>query len=909
MRYTCIEMVQLIFSLRFQSQLRRTRPKLLRDLERSIIESIESFGGKVKIENKLVNAAFNRETIGFWLDMLCLLEKIKIILEKASSELFGHICIVGENISDADIPVLVRALPSNLWGTGIWCAPGISNPLNPFIDFDKALQGSKPVDGYSQMLAIRNLEDTAEIQTREKNNSEKIRAYLKQGTSRNTIIVGDERIGKLEGLYRYCEEQMKGFPPLLIRFREGVNAVACFIDALSPEIQKLLGGEEQKNLEHLSAVLFQERLREELSEFTIKRGERFFTLLLKAYREAVEKRSVKPMMIFENIQDADTTARQLIINSHFSNPAKERVKIYGTATKLKALESWEELFPRIIKFTPEKVKSHNKSNLPRDLRAMGYCCALLKRYFPPFLLPQLLQEEGKNPEMIEKTLSLLSHIQTLERIDFEEKPEETLGKDAERVRILVRRRLLSWVNAFRLKPCFQLLIALSDLGSPADDNLVLDSICADIINGTYSSIENAVENGTFSSIAGKDKSLLSIIKTQKALSFGNRQEILSAFGNSVSVGPGSPGIKARMFGNTASYHLSACDTNAAADSVKEAMLLSQNENSGRGLARIYRLFSLVEFSNQELSDAIDYFSFAMEHAEKAGDQTEFSISAYYAAAAHFIFGNISKAKNLAVESRKAALEALLPGWADRSRFLEGRIFFETGLYQEALDIFTELRKEHLGSGTKDFEQTVDAWMYRANTYLNSSVQNNEELKGTDALLFKTEAAFIRGDYQKTLTLVNKLEKTEPGERFVFIEQPDWRSGFYQCELLLFPMQDLLNRMIHTFKALALCHINSEGERKQKNKTQNETVQEMQRIIRNDLPETDPNNALYLYSYYQILKCTEAPEVDLNTAISLAFKRLQKRASRIDNNETKRTFLFTHYWNSALAAAAKEHKLI
>jgi hypothetical protein len=84
---------------------------------------------------------------------------------------------------------------------------------------------------------------------------------------------------------------------------------------------------------------------------------------------------------------------------------------------------------------------------------------------------------------------------------------------------------------------------------------------------------------------------------------------------------------------------------------------------------------------------------------------------------------------------------------------------------------------------------------------------------------------------------------------------------------------------------------------------------MEHIIRNDLPETDPYDAFYMYSYYRILKLAEAPDVDMNTAISIAFKRLQKRASRIDDNETKRTFLFTHYWNSSLAAAAKEHKLI
>jgi len=87
------------------------------------------------------------------------------------------------------------------------------------------------------------------------------------------------------------------------------------------------------------------------------------------------------------------------------------------------------------------------------------------------------------------------------------------------------------------------------------------------------------------------------------------------------------------------------------------------------------------------------------------------------------------------------------------------------------------------------------------------------------------------------------------------------------------------------------------------------IQKLQRIMRNEVPELDPNDAFYFYAYYRILKDTHAPEVDMNTAISMAFKKLQKRASRIDDNETRRSFLFQHRWNGALSAAAKEHKLI
>ncbi|MDR2471231.1 MAG: hypothetical protein LBD09_03865 [Treponema sp.] len=893
-------MVQLFFSLRFQSQLRRTRPKLLQDLERTIIGAITDYGGKVKLEHRLIRGLFDGGTIGFWLDILCVLESVKTVLERASSELYGHICIMGRDIPEEDVPMLVRALPSDLWGTGIWCAAELRPSLESFVDFDEALTGEN-TSGFAQIRAIRELE--AGEPSGGTGNSEKIRRYLKQGSGRNTVIVGDEHIGKREGLYRYCQEQLKELPPLVIRFYPGSNAVSCFVDALTPELRGLFGGRgDCAELEALGDTLFQERLRDELSEFSIKRGERFFVLLLGLYRAAAEEAGHKGRLILENIQDADPMARLIITGLYFSLPSRERIQLYGTCTALETLEPWEELFPRIIKFTPEKAAPPPPPVLPRDLWEMGYCRAVFGRYFPPFLLPRLLEEEGKNPVMVEKALAILARFNIRDDGDFTARAEEVLGEGAGAVRAVVRSRLLAWVARFRLKPCFGLLGALAALGGTENENLILEAICADMANGTFRGIETAIQNGTFAAVAGKDRegALLSIIKTQKALNHGGRDEIEAAF-KEAPAPPLSSAFRTRALANAASYHLGTGENAAAIDSVKEAMLLSQNDNGGRGLAQLYRLFSLAEFASHHLSDAIDYFAFAIENAEKSGDYGELGISAYYAAAAHFIFGNISKARRLAAQGREAALRAVLPGWADRCRFLEGRLCFETGSCQEALDIFKELETGHLGGASEDFDRTVAAWIYRAGNYLRGPAVPHRG--GDDARLFEVEAAFMSGEYRKALELSGKPGKTGQ-DRFILVEQPDWRSGFCQCELLLFSLQDLWDRMNHTYRALAVCHM-SGGEAFDKD----EAIREMRRILRDELPESDPNDAFYLYSYYRILQRIGAPEVDMNTAVSIAFKRLQKRASRIDDNETRRAFLSAHHWNGALAEAAREHKLI
>jgi tetratricopeptide (TPR) repeat protein len=907
----------MFFSLRFQSQLRRTRPKLLRQLEQSIVDTMENFGGEVKTEHKLIGASFDDTGIGFALDMLSILESMGKALEKASSELYGHICVLGRDMDEEDMPVLARGLPSDLWGTGIWCDPELRKLLEPFVDFDDPLSlpdYQKPFSGYAQVKKIRgSLAVSGEEESSWNDNSEKIDQYLKQNAWRNTAILGAEFIGKREGLHRYCTGNMGNFSPLVVRFGRG-NAVTCIADAFTPEIKQLLASGDAEKLADMAELFFRERLREEVSEFLVKRGEKFFHALTEAYKAAAERARVHPVVVLENLQAADSHALFIVLSAY-----RDDLYFYGTCTDMKALKPWEEIFPRIIKFSPEKKNRPLLPDIPPDLWEMAYACVLFGRFFPAYLIPRLFAEEGKNPAMIEKTLALLSALHLTGGLsdpsprfpNLVSRAERILGGKAGRIRKIVRNRLMAWVDSGRVKPCFRLLEVLSALGGEGSEALMIEAVYGDVINGTCGGIEKAIEDGSMVSVAGESRAapLAGIFKTQKALSRGGRDEIVKTFAEPFSINTLHSDFRARLLASQASYSLSVCDVDAAAALVKEAMLIAQEENAGRDLAHIYRLFSLVNFTNRQLPDAIDYFAFAAEDAEKTGAAAELALISYYSAAAHFIFGNISKAERLVRKGEEAALDASRPDWADRCRFFRGRLHFEVGRYQEALDIFRSLETDYYGSAPEGFAQTVAAWTYRSGVYLRSTVYHSGETipeagECYDGRLFRLEAAYLSGDYRKTLELAMGRNETLTRDRFLYIEQPDWRSGFAQCEPLLFPLKDIWDRMFLTYRALALCHL-TDGEHGEKE----EAIREMRRIMRDELPDTDPNDAFYFYSYYRVLKRSGAPEVDMNTAISLAFKRLQRRASRIDDNRTKRSFLSLHYWNGALEAAAREHKLI
>jgi hypothetical protein len=150
----------------------------------------------------------------------------------------------------------------------------------------------------------------------------------------------------------------------------------------------------------------------------------------------------------------------------------------------------------------------------------------------------------------------------------------------------------------------------------------------------------------------------------------------------------------------------------------------------------------------------------------------------------------------------------------------------------------------------------------------------------------------------------------PPENFFFTEQPDWRSGFFQCEYAFQSEEKPGTRLVQIYKSMAQCALNPSME------ARTEILGRMQRFMRDELlPDTDPNDAIYFYAWYRMLrdsgnyKSALSSQVDLNTVVSMAFKRLQRRAGKIDEPEIKHAFLNLPRWNSALQQAAREYRLI
>jgi hypothetical protein len=917
-------MVNVLFFLKFKAQLKRTRPDLVRQLDETLIRAIGDAGGKITSDRSVISAVFNEETIGFWLDMYILIENVKKTLD-SSPEFFGFSLVINSNMHDSPEPLCRFLSCSN---GGVFFDARATKKFVPYAFFEKPSDWLKDRKikkyGSAGFFRIKELKVFKSAGKSDLDLQKDVADILKQNQKKNVLVLGPVYSQMRGGLQEHCNKLNGDFPPLTFCF--GSIGLGAIVDAWSQSIRSISAVEAKASAEEIDSLwelLFRERIRDEVSEFIVRSVKKFLSQLFRFYFNSAYRKKKTPIIALENLQLAGKKITDLLLDSirEIKEEDRERLLIIGLGEEdipAEKQEAWESVFDEVIKIESVKPKSMSLPKLPSELWEIVFAISLFSRYFSPELFQRLFEENEKNPAMITRAFSIL---QTLGVIDntreprtmnryFEEHARKILGDRTLRVKEMVRGRLLSWADRRNINPCFRLLTIIASLDGlhQIDDLLLLKAVSSDIVNETISALETAIKSGQLDELVSAQRAaaVRYIFNTSRALYIGNEQDIDKVFlephedfkisnFESLSV------LKAQIIVNLSGYYLGRHDKPQAAEKAKEAILLGQSKNTFC-LSQGYRLFALVCLSKQQTSETIDYLNFALANAEKTGNYHELGISAYYAAAAQFLYGDVYNAQRLAKKSIEHSLAAGHPDWADRSRFLEGRLEFELGRYSQAHDIFSALKKEPYAGMNDEKDSLLSAWIYRMKIYFESPETPKPQHANYDADLFEIEAAYLAGDYKKAAELSSVMTNPFSQEGFLYTEQPDWRSGFAQCEHLYFTQGEIQDRMICLFNSLALSRLSPEdGEEAMKN---------LQRILRYEqLCEMDPWDAFYYYAKYCILEHTGASLVDMSTAVSMAFKRLQRRASRIEEIETRRQYLNGPRWNRELSLTAKEYKLI
>ena len=874
------------------------------------VQAVREAGGEITGKNGTIRAVFNENSPGFWLDMLLLIERMTRIVDGDSLDLHGYSVLLGGTLPDTS-DRLCRILSGGFYGGGVYLDQTTSEALRPYVTVEE--QGTWAGNMFFKLKEEKIFVSTARTGFIL---PEKTIRLFESGRRPAVLVVGRSFEGRRDNLYRSISgfsNAGAAFQPLFVRFGGGgLNAVT---DAWPAWIgQEDTDRETWERTAAMREFFFRHRLRVEPSPFAANMARDFFDTLLTLYGNRAVREGIQPVVILENIRVAEQAAADIVIAA--LSRRKDFILAGVCAEEAEDLEfsKWASLFPRKFRAQDKDTASKAAPDLPADLWEMGYLCLLIGRVFPPDLIPRMLEEMGKNSGMISRAVSLLHALRIIDtpldprpwQDDFIALAEEALGPKKDGLRALVRKRLLAWVAQKKISPCVSLLERLAELGGSheIDDSLILQSIHGELSCTDGTALEMFVERGTPEAVVGQARVpvVRYIAKTLLALHFGSEQKIRDTFASPPPECAAFPLLRTQVFLNQALYHLGWHDGESAKRTVKAATLLCQKSGNS-WLSRCHRFFALASLSERRIGETNEYLGFALENAVKSGDPQEIGIASFYTASVQLLHGNLSRSLTMVKKALRHFLEAGSPEWADRSRFLEGRIVFENGCYEDAATIFRGIHDNPHGGNFPEKMSLLDTWVYRAENYLTQSMSFCPHNRVPDTDLFELEAMYFGGDYLEMSELAERLADVPPGEEFFYgTEQPDWRSGFAQCELLCFSWHELRNRMLGAYRSLAQSHLSPiDGQM---------AVHSMQQILQNSrFAEIDPCDTFYHYVLYKILRQTGAGQIDLRTAASMAHKRLQVRSGRIDSPEIRRQYLAQPYWNKALEEAAKEHKLI
>ncbi|MDR0785477.1 MAG: hypothetical protein LBE74_06290 [Treponema sp.] len=897
-----------MFFLRYRTQLKKLEPDI--SVVPLLMQAFEAVGANLVNKEKIITANFDENRLGIWLSIMYSLKKGLELVKKAKLRIGHYVFVVGKDVPVRNEEKLCRSLASAHGITGVWLIHTLKKDLGSYCQFETKEFSQQVVfnEEYNQIKHIENVSSITKRPSSMYPLSDRIFQAIKQEPDK-IILAGQPFTGKREALFRFCSA-LSQFPPLVLRLRKGTN-IGAFADMLNPVVRSFICNTDKEKLEEidsLQASIFRERLRSEYSSNMIRIIGRFLSMVLVAYVTEIRLRNALPILVIENIQNADETTFRIFMDAWTALPAKGYFKIYGTyvGNVQNRLKLWEEVFHRVIEIPAKPMgESFNEGDIPNELWEMTYLIEVLLMFFPGYMLPRLMGEVISN-----RVFGMLIRLGIVDFVDdpgprlpnFTAKAERIIGERKKRVFDFAADCLSQAVASEQISTCFDFVEYLHRLDKDISDIVVWNAIRADVLNGTCKKIETAISGGSLGRIVGSRRAdiLRYLFHSFSVLTSGDVDAVKRAFAEDAPE-PVSDVYRIQLLLNKACFALGERREEEAFETLKKILNMGKKQN-GSCPARTYRLISIVNIQSRKLSEAADYANIAASFVETSGENDELGVSLFYAANIQYLFGNISKAERLAASAERSAASVGCYQWAQRARFLSGKIRFEFGDYEKAAKIFDSLRKT---VETNEAKNTVDAWLFRVKFFVGETVEQRISYANPslDALLFDAEVSYITGKYKETMALTEKLLERAPGDGYLWTERPDWASGFSQCEFLLTPEQDFWKQMALIYHSLSLCALaDNEKARKQ-------AIIDLEWLSPNTLPDIFPNDFFYFYALYRVLRESGEDPLYVNTVVGIAFKRLQQRGIKIDAPESRRTFFNRPYWNNALTAAAKEYKLI
>ncbi|WP_304224913.1 hypothetical protein [Gracilinema caldarium] len=893
-------MIEMSFNIRFYSQFHRTRPELLSDVQQTLNTMIQQSGGKVTRLGRELLAEFSEEKFAFSIQFFSFIRQLVPFCDDIRKKLLGFY-IIFQKDTDSGNDRILKSLFHIKKGTGIYFFTHVATLFSDYFLYEQL-----PNLDITQLKEIKQVPETKQSVLEELYG--RFSAELDVSQAQCKILIGNDTdllyfLGKT-----YAEKKYDKAIQFYFGFNPGTAALNGFIElfANSIKIQK----ESFTEFDEKISLLKVSRLHEVLNEPTRV----LLYEMLETWLEAFEEKQV---VLHISRLDAINIALQDLIKQFLVKFLKSPFHmVFITAQqkdKLEWLDGVERQYVisqfsnRLWRIIPESSDTRFIGMQP--ILTAAYLCHLLSYVYSKSEIPAKLRQSGFSSFAIEwmlmacDTTCILPAFLPDYSIDAE--TEKNIQKrlstsDREHIFALVQELLLASVSQHELNPGLGFLESYKRVGGTADPDLILDSILQDLSEGYFPDLNQASQSKRLVSLVGNDLlyPIQYIMMTDHVLVSGSYQDMKTAQQSEIPSSVAHPRINAYCHMNAAILRLSTGDLESAAKEIKQALLLLQDYKNKKGMDKLYRIFGLIELAHHRIEDAIEYLSFSLEAAHRAGNIREKALAEFFTAVSYFLLGNVPRAIFFANQAMQTFMDINNESWTGKTRFLLGRIQFVMGNYAQASDLFNEMSNNPIAA----------VWFIRSSLY---SVLGNraviEQLNQTfvsssvyDPLLH-IELMYFLENYDECITLCDEFLGQEKPFHALVTEQADWTSGYSQIEGLLFPHYDFEYRQAICYKALAQSKLQSAASG---------SINLLDSILDELKPGLyDPYDVFYYNCYYLVTQRIGTSEIDRATALSGAFKRLQKRASRIEDAELRRHYLTANYWNGLLSSAAKLHNLI
>lgn len=963
-------MIRVELGIRYISQLRRTRPDETARMESMAEHALRNSGGAILKGSDILYADFDESVIAFWLDLVIAIEGVVEAVSSVEKELLGWACVVRKHPGEErEGQPLSRLLAVRENPTGVWCDGGVASSLTEYASF--ALIGEHyALTEFT--FRKRNSRGAGAFWIRP-GLVEKIYSLHLSNPSepkKAVAIEGLAFMGKRQTLRSALDGISSSVETFLISFDEHTRNLSAVADSVSEEGLRMIGADDPASEAELRSrldavhLLKAERLALEISPALRAAFSSFFITFAHRWLTAAAKTKV-PIFIVENAHLADSASRSMLRFALGKLTADGRVGLVLTGTGEEAFydicadgyllvgagapsraewlplisearasfglpEADEALIGRCLAMAAENgVAAGYRSVIGWELGADGRPLSvhphmtgdLLETAYMLSLSHELMNSnewadsfssERKPRGTLPLALSRLAELGVIDDAEnprmamtrFSEFAEKALDGRGLAVRALIRQRLREAIEKKRLSNSYETIAELVKLGGKPDEDQVLDAVSEGVLRGSARAVEEALSDGSFAGVVGAERAeaLADIFKSRKALIFGDEPEIRAAFSKPMPDAFPSPRYRAYALLDRAAYMfysrpLTAPALVQASQSAKNALLLLQGNPADKGLPRAYRLLGETELSRERIDEAVDYFGFAAESAERSGERYEALLSSVNGACTQYLLGNLSNAERYAVKAERRAARLYQNDWLHWSRFMQGRILFETGRYDQAAELFDSLAMEGGAIGL------LRNWRDRSLAYGNPSNGIAFLDETADAVFFRLEAALLKGEYEETVRRADAYLEAPEIDLARNSERVEWASGFSLVEDRAIGRNGsdrIVRRLTRAYRAFAMAKTEKTAK----------AVALLRRIAKEEpISELDPYDAFYFWALSVSLRDAGVEPLDWHTVLGIAFKRLQRRASRIDDAETKRAYLSLNRWNGALFADAKRINLI